>query len=895
MTGTLAAHEAAFHAVAARLLDGYVTTMSPGNSPKEFNDPVWGTVRLAAFEVAVLDSPLVQRLRRIRQLGVAHLVYPAATHTRLEHSLGVVQQVSRLAEAVNDSAREQPDGHDLLDEATVNSLRLTALVHDVGHGVMSHVSQNALDNVDSCRELLFDFGREHGLEDPKLSEVAAYFLLTSPSFAALVEKLQARFPKHQLRDNAGLFAARAVNGLSVDNRVPQLHELISGPYDADKLDYMTRDATMSGVPIVTDITRLTRKVRAVNRPLDELPAQLQRAVQKGESHYGVIGIARSGGRTLDELLIGRTLMFDKIYRHQKVRAAEVMVAAMLDELEELCEAPILRVVFDLDDEQLMSLDVPAVGRLEGLHQNAEQDVRAQLIANLARRLRERRLFVRALAFADQLPGDPYADTAEQQDGLQRLLLAAQEPEERGELVRLIADATTTLVGAMAPPEATASLVGSDLKPYLWIDPPHTTQSPGIAASDVARAYLVDADGAISGFEETQTGAGRWADAYLLTRDTGYLFAPAELAPYAYLAAERVVRERYGVRMPPTMTSYAKQDLAELRKRRIEAEAAGWYDGAPKDLRPTPDFFLRGDIDGRLQAIASAFTGYAGPLGDRTSPGQAAFGAERVRDWLRQFPAGLEEPALQMLEGVRLLGRADVDRAVRRFVQARPQFRGASLCPLGSPQDSSAVNSYWANDVAEELGLRPRTLLEALNDESPILFVDDLIGSGLQASNIVAGWLGRDAPGELGEIRDLTLSEPLRGRLRERELGFCFVGGLDHGVAAFEGYLAEQGVANARVGRDLSEQELPSLFDETVVPNPDTRERLLSFARGAGMQLLASHLRQEKREGRVLGYGDRALLIVFSYNTPSQTLVLLWADGHVDGQPWMPLFPRRKKR
>src|SRR5947209_6509499 len=74
----------------ARLADARISRFR-----KEFNDTVWATLSLYPFEVILVDSPLVQRLRRIRQLGVAHWVYPAATHSRFEHTLGVVHQVQR--------------------------------------------------------------------------------------------------------------------------------------------------------------------------------------------------------------------------------------------------------------------------------------------------------------------------------------------------------------------------------------------------------------------------------------------------------------------------------------------------------------------------------------------------------------------------------------------------------------------------------------------------------------------------------------------------------------------------------------------------------------------------------------------------------------------------------
>jgi hypothetical protein len=72
--------------------------------PKTFNDPIWGVVELYPWEVAILDSPLLQRLRRVKQLGFAHAVYPGAMHSRLEHTLGVVEAAERMMRALERNA-----------------------------------------------------------------------------------------------------------------------------------------------------------------------------------------------------------------------------------------------------------------------------------------------------------------------------------------------------------------------------------------------------------------------------------------------------------------------------------------------------------------------------------------------------------------------------------------------------------------------------------------------------------------------------------------------------------------------------------------------------------------------------------------------------------------------
>src|SRR5262249_5911402 len=117
---------------------------------KSINDPIWGTIELYPWEVALLDSPLLQRLRGVRQLGLAHYVYPGAVHDRLEHSLGAVEAAARMIRALTDNAKTRrvfgldadetiptPDDIDLVVLAT----RLAALLHDVGHAPFSHATE----------------------------------------------------------------------------------------------------------------------------------------------------------------------------------------------------------------------------------------------------------------------------------------------------------------------------------------------------------------------------------------------------------------------------------------------------------------------------------------------------------------------------------------------------------------------------------------------------------------------------------------------------------------------------------------------------------------------------------------------------------------------------------
>ena len=122
----------------------------PDFRPKQVNDPVWGTIELLPWEVALLDTPLLQRMRGVRQLGLAQLVFPGANHGRLEHIIGVVgaaeeamQALSRQIERWNRDNKTQQIPP--IQDADRYAIRLAALLHDTGHGPFSHALEPVLE------------------------------------------------------------------------------------------------------------------------------------------------------------------------------------------------------------------------------------------------------------------------------------------------------------------------------------------------------------------------------------------------------------------------------------------------------------------------------------------------------------------------------------------------------------------------------------------------------------------------------------------------------------------------------------------------------------------------------------------------------------------------------
>src|ERR1035438_7411583 len=157
-----------------------------GNAPLEFrpkqvNDPVWGTVELLPWEVALLDTPLLQRMRGVRQLGLAHLVFPGASHGRLEHIIGVVGAIEEATHALsrqiarwnrNNKNQQIPP----IDDAERYAIRLAGLLHDIGHGPFSHALEPVL-------EIDAPLGSISASNDEWRSELNATRKLLSSSYA----------------------------------------------------------------------------------------------------------------------------------------------------------------------------------------------------------------------------------------------------------------------------------------------------------------------------------------------------------------------------------------------------------------------------------------------------------------------------------------------------------------------------------------------------------------------------------------------------------------------------------------------------------------------------------------------------------------------------------------
>ena len=233
-------------------------------------DPIHDFIRVYNHELKIIDNPIFQRLRRIRQLSGAHLTYPAAQHTRFEHSLGVMHIASQAGQALNEKG--------LLPKEDIEILRLAGLLHDIGHGPFSHLFEEIIQQKKISHE---DFGKELILK----SEIGDS--LSKNGFDKLT-------------------VAKIAFG---DSKLQYLNEIVSGALSADMMDYLLRDGYFTG---------------AEHAKIDH-----KRITQSLDLHKKKLALEKSALYSFESMMHSRYQMFKAVYFHKTVRAAEVMLLEAL--------------------------------------------------------------------------------------------------------------------------------------------------------------------------------------------------------------------------------------------------------------------------------------------------------------------------------------------------------------------------------------------------------------------------------------------------------------------------------------------------------------------------------------------------------------------------------------
>jgi HD superfamily phosphohydrolase len=884
---------------------------------KAIKDNVWGMLDFSAHEMRLIDSPLLQRMRGIHQLGLSYLTYPSAEHTRFIHSLGMAHVVSRFIAGIDRNRSDDLGSHggspkyerfESLLPLHQRELLYSALLHDVGHMPFSHASETPL----AANASLFTLGgmsiedrltRIHIAvsKDISLSEALSIVVVLSERFETFYKLLDdelARDPQSIPR------IACLIAGVPTVGGCPNIQDIISAAaVDADKIDYVNRDAKACGISVGVDVSRIFLGgglVKASRSTYDD--------TYEGDDKSTLFVVNSSGADTLDEIVQARSSLYQRVYLHPLTRTAEALLARAL-----LANAQ-LEVNRNVELSDALSLwsmsDAELLGRV-ATHANEE-------IAELGQDLRMRRLPKKACAFAgslvtlqsplqSQLRGvsKEVENTIRKDVGNSFLEVLTRErigeigttylEDEIRREANLLAERLQQGSGRKLVPRSPLSIVV-----VTWIAIMGSTRPDA----------LVFQNGEIVRTPALTNVQGQ-QDAYDIFKAVGYVLCDPDWRQIVFQAARFVLYRESLCRNPDaverklqphspatrfrqhTLLDFdgsarrANLRLTEAHDLAYAAESAGYYDEVPLLARR-----LAAD-DADVRGVVKRFETFDGEQGWRIRGATVAAFAD-------QFPPALRQPLLRQLAQGTYLNQAAIAGHLHTALSEASVagFSNSILVPL-SASSGGAVAAMLAASLPQTMTSSP-DLAHALaeSDDRPILFVDDNAASGVQSAAQLFNFSSMprsEWPKDLAKERDLfdALPPECWEKFAGRQLGVVTAVGTDKAAGRLKDaahVLGLEGFAKLFYGQRLG---------AGVMWSAD----LAAFLQKVGKDLMAQRLfgrpyadledqERPRCDEHCFGYGNHGGVTVTNVNVPSSTVTALWQPGAHNGRPWIPLFLRR---
>lgn len=265
-----------------------------------FRDPIHGLIPVLEKEVELIQTPAFQRLRYIRQLGNTYLVYHGAEHTRFGHSIGVMHLISRAIESLSTKEPLKDFKENNLSEFNrmVQTARLAALLHDIGHAPFSHVGENK------------EFGLFPELKDLDGTNKTGHEVYSRLIISEILgKKIEELFPEIKVADILNLLMGTPENA-----HQHFVCDLIDGQLDVDKMDYLLRDSHYCGVKYgFYDLDRLMDVICICPSRFDEWQ----------------LGVESNGVYVVEEMIFARYWMFIQVYFHKTRRIYDYYMSHFL--------------------------------------------------------------------------------------------------------------------------------------------------------------------------------------------------------------------------------------------------------------------------------------------------------------------------------------------------------------------------------------------------------------------------------------------------------------------------------------------------------------------------------------------------------------------------------------
>ena len=864
--------------------------------PKDIFDFVWGTVELNAVEICLLDSPLLQRLRNIKQLGFGYYVYCNADYSRFAHTIGVVEISGRMANVVTRELKQSISNSSVFNMREI--VRLAAIFHDCGHMFYSHVSESFFTQNSNYRynriitDALTYFNEQ-------ISTRAAFHEMLSTMIANSEEVYRFFTLTAKYLEQSRILTDEDVNllidyisglivGTAVDKNVLPYSLIIKGNIDADRMDYLSRDSCTTKVPLAVDIGRLINKVTVVKLN-DYQPSQVWNDHTTDDYPYQSMAIKYSAQRLIWQLSMARAIMYQSIYFHHKKLTAEAMFKQACEKIFDLIPdfdfGKIMLLTDQVFSEHFSKIIIPP---------ELVQEQNCLSAQNILIRIRDRNLYKRVASFShdvlESVPNYIYENF---------VINIVENPFSKAYsdfMNNLLNEYYAVLDCANRERPSTAPV-------FMFIEANWKNEMSDDIPIDFGNApYKMSSQI----FKETPTfGEENRQKQYYLVTDQNE-------RDLVYIALERTLYIKYNIRISESSATCAKFTSEQLEKIKYDLFEKNYYRDS---LSLLPDRIVKRLYD--LKMFQSVISKYQTFLGVNRSK----VNEQTLFAFLRQFllvscdkveVRRLLDGVLRLLDSATFIDRNFFSENASSLMKKvlKKGYKNNLMVKLGGAFDSANRLTYYFNDVKEKEQFRfVETVSDALklaDSESCIIFFDDGAYSGKQVVSIFQELMGVPLEQrETNETHAKELDEECKKLIKTSKIILAYICFNKQSERVILDKLRDLGISNVEIifERDLSQK----IFSDgsSVLPSSEQRSLVKEKFTEIGYQVQKSSklatdgsFKERWNEARVmdsaLGYNDAQQMVIFEFNTPTYTLTPFWQNGIYKGVPWKGLFQRTAK-
>jgi HD superfamily phosphohydrolase len=967
---------------------------------KEVLDPCVGYIKINSWEMAILDTMLFQRLRKITQLGLANLVYPSLNYSRFEHTIGTLgrlnQVLMRLKE--NDIRAKEKIKRRTLDINIIDkyeiAIRLAALFHDVGHCLFSHLSEFAINDLQGNEQGYTDedlqagkplpqdyypsvktirdiFNKEfaRGYENLKIFEIFSITILGTKQIAELIlnhflesnehKPIIKTYTLKKVGEELLNQSAHFIAGLPVENEPETvfLAQLMSSGLDVDKLDYMSREELFSGIKIEMDLQRIFNKINIFAKSRSELAKPLIKYSDFIEHTkddirpYIVLGIDKGGQFAYEEFCVARLSLYEKIYLHKKVRAAESFMKKQIKAFigfeknynqvhkwlylpESIIETPSEFTKIVTSQGNLFNENMDFITKKEKLNLYFEDIFRRQIPD-------------RAFGFgpSNSKTDNPINERTESEDKVKELqsvrlwefLLSQEQIKSLEEKIIEEAKKITEKIKEISNEENV-----SDFLPKSDTDWQEIEKT---LVLDVPKPDRVKLNPQTLHFEDIGAfNTVKWTIpidnihiSYLLHKILAYIYVNHKFVPLITLACERIFY-KYSIDNKDECfifdqtQSISKENQDKIREIKRELTSIKFYDEYPK-LKPLPKNLTTSNAVELIENVVKNLS----YLECCTPPSKLD-----IEDFLKQFEEDIQLSVLHLISNIKIISPQRDEYFLKKIREIRNsdkmKDKQVAALPLGNYLNSSSnfykhLKSIFYEQTITSLNFDDKDIVQKIKENEYIFLMDDNINSGIQCFNFMMRYLGYTENNIDGNNKYLwskkydnntecTMpSSEIIQELRKKKFEFIFVTGHETSKGILSHYLIDYcklGKDNFTITIICQIKDKDKLFDlgnyeysETIFGElkknsrssitPEQIQKINNKFKEIGQQLVKERgvCKEcgQRKEDHSLGYHNRENLVIFVNSIPTMTLTALWCGGtytdeNGEVKEWKPLIKRK---